>query len=178
MYILLSDSIAKHVNRCKHTKVQAYPGATVKKIYHKLLRREISVTGMRLICVHLATNDVCDRSLSPTQIKHQLATLFRLLRFLNPGALLFYSAILIRPKDIGNYREAKREETNKQMEKWCRWTGIMFIKSWKAMLNGFNIRPGVYMKDGLHLTYYGAHQLRKCIEGFFKCMEGTNMRLN
>jgi hypothetical protein len=96
---------------------------------------------------------------------------------INPRALIMYSGMLIRPKDLGTAVEYRRKLINKMVKDMCKNRGIIFIKSWRCLMTQSNVRARVYAHDGLHLNRTGARHLYRCLEGNIVNVEGRLRRM-
>ena len=171
-FMLIGDSLVKHINRAKHLRIRAYPGASTFDIYNKIWSGELDVSWHSLLICAVGTNDLCNLNVQPSIIVYGIKFLFHTLKEFNPGARLIYSGMLVRPKDLGGVIEQRRKLVNKMVQRHCRQEGIIFLKSWKCMLNGTDLRPRAYAKDGLHLSRLGARYLYRFLQGNICTAEG------
>jgi lysophospholipase L1-like esterase len=171
-YLLVGDSIIKRINRSKHLRVQAFPGATSYSLYNKVWSGDIEPQEFSMIIVSVATNDLCEKDKSPSEIANSIRYLFHTLRVFNPCAVLVYSAMVVRPKDIGGPLEQRRKVVNSIVQHHCRYQNVIYLKSWKCLLYRGNIKPRVYAKDNLHLSATGSRTLYRFIEGNIRTIEG------
>ena len=175
-YILIGDSLVKFVNRTKYMRVVAYPGGTAESILNKMCNSDFDPSFHQIIVVAVGTNDVANLSRTPREITWDIMNLIDSLRLANPMAMIAFSGILIRPKDFGSPIEQRRRLVNKLVEWSCKSRGVYFMKSWKGLMNGSDLKRRVFARDGLHLNRFGARFLYRYIEGNLKNMEGL-MRL-
>ena len=175
-YMLLGDSIVKHINRAKHMRVRSFPGSTTYDLYNKIWSGELDVSKHSLLICSVGTNDITNMKVNPCIIAYGVKFLLHTLKEFNPGARLMYAGMLIRPKDIGSIIEQRRKLVNKLVQIYCREEGIHFLKAWKSMMTGPHIKARAYAKDGLHLSRTGARYFYKYIEGNIRTVEGE-MRL-
>jgi lysophospholipase L1-like esterase len=171
-YLLIGDSLIKHVNKTKHMRVMAYPGATASTLIRKISEWEIVPDLYTIVIVAVGTNNTANLTEPPREILLDITNLLDTVKDTNPGAMIAYSGMLTRPKDIGTIVEQRRKLLNKQLERACRSRGIYFIKSWKSLMNGLLIRDRVYARDGLHLNRFGTRFLYRFYEGTIKNIEG------
>ena len=175
-FLLIGDSIVKFINRGKHLRVMAFPGATTHMIYEKICKKEIDVVGFDLIFVALGTNDVSDHTLAPSMVTTGIMNLMDTIHIFNPEARLVVLGMLVRPKDEGQAIEYRRKLVNNMVQRDCKRYGIHFTKAWRALMNGSDLKPRVYAQDGLHLNRFGARFLYRTIEGNIRTLSGL-MRL-
>jgi lysophospholipase L1-like esterase len=170
--MVLGDSIIKHINRAKHLRIRSYPGASTFDLYNKIWAGEIDVSQHSILICAVGTNDLTNLKVKPCVIADGILFLFHTIREFNPHALLMYSGMLIRPKDAGGVLEQRRRLVNKLVQRRCRDENIHFLKSWKSMMNGSELRSRAYAKDGLHLSRTGARCLYRYLQGNICTVEG------
>jgi hypothetical protein len=171
-YLLIGDSIVKFINHVKYMRVMAFPGATAKTILGKYARGEIDSRFHEIVILAIGTNDVTDVTRSVSEVVAQIMELIDIIRAGNPWAMLVFSAMLIRPKDIGTIVEQRRKLANKRIEWACKDRGVQFMRSWKSLMNGSFLKDRVYARDGLHLNRFGARYLYRHMESTLKNVEG------
>jgi lysophospholipase L1-like esterase len=171
-FLLIGDSIVKFINRGKHLRVMAFPGATSHTIYEKICKREIVVEGFDLICLAIGTNDVSNEALAPSMVTTGIMNLMDTIHVFNPEARLVVLGMLVRPKDEGRAIEYRRKLVNNMVQGDCKRYGIHFTKAWRALMNGSYLKPRVYAQDGLHLNRFGARFLYRTIEGNIRTLAG------
>jgi hypothetical protein len=111
-------------------------------------------------------------ALPPREILLDITNLLDTIRDTNPNAMVVYSAMLTRPKDIGTGAEQRRKLINKQMERACKSRGMYFARATKCLMNGLVVRNRVYARDGLHLNRFGSRFLYRFYEGTLRNIEG------
>ena len=171
-YLLIGDSIVKHVNKTKHMRVISYPGATASTIIRKISNWEIYPDLYKIIIVAVGTNETSNLQYPIQEILVDVMNLLDTIRDTNPSAMITYSGMLIRPKDQGTQIEHRRQLLNKKIEGECKARGMYFARSWKSLLNGLILKDRVYARDGLHLNRFGARFLYRFYEGTLKNIEG------
>ena len=170
--MILGDSIIKHINRAKHLRVRSYPGACVYHLYNRILSGELDVCQHSIVICSVGTNDICNLKVDPSVIAQGIMFLFHTINQFNPEALLIYSGMIIRPKDLGTILERRRRLVNDIVYRQCQANGIQFLKSWKCLMRKSDLRPYAYGRDGLHLSRLGAIYLYKFLEGNIRTVEG------
>jgi hypothetical protein len=170
-YLLLGDSLIKHVNRTKHTRVMSYPGARAHDLLLKVCREEINVEGFQMIIGAVGTNDASDTSMPPSLAAQGIVLMMACIAAANPRAIIIISGMLIRPKDQGTVVEYRRKLINRMVELKCRERGNYFFKTWKCLMTRSSIRARVYARDGLHLNRYGARHVWRRLEGNIRALE-------
>lgn len=175
-YILIGDSLVKFVNRAKYMRVVAYPGGTAESVLNKMCQGDFDPSFQQIIVVAIGSNDVANLSHTPREITWDIMNLIDSLRLTNSSAMIAFSGILIRPKDIGTPIEQRRRLVNKLVQWCCNARGVYFMRSWKSLMNGSELKRRVYARDGLHLNRFGARFLYRYLEGNLKNIEGQ-MRL-
>jgi lysophospholipase L1-like esterase len=171
-YLLIGDSLVKFVNRAKYMRVLAFPGATARTILEKFRQGQIDSRFHQIVLLAIGSNDICDMARSPREIMTQIMEVIDTIRASNEWAMIAFSGMLIRPKDIGTSIENRRKHTNKLIEWACKTRGVYYMRSWKSLLNGSFLKDRVYARDGLHLNRFGARFLYRYMEGSLKQMEG------
>jgi hypothetical protein len=171
-YLLIGDSIVKFINRGKHLRVMAFPGAKAHTIYEKICKKEIEVAGYDLIFVEIGTNDVSNLELTPSMITCGIMNLMDTIHVYNPEARLVVLGMLVRPRDEGTAIEYRRKLVNVMVKGDCKRYGIHFTRAWRSLMNGLSIKPRVYAQDGLHLNRFGARFLYRTIEGNIRTLSG------
>jgi lysophospholipase L1-like esterase len=171
-YLLLGDSLVKFVNRGKHLKVISVPGARAHEILMKIQSRKILIEDFSLIIVAIGTNDASDVTMPAKLAAQGIVMLMALIQSMHPTAVLMFSGLLLRPKDIGTEIEYRRKLINQIAFSMCNQRGFYCIKAWKSLTIGLAVRPRVYARDGLHLNRTGARRLYNCIEGNILNLEG------
>jgi hypothetical protein len=157
-------------------RVVAYPGGTAQSILGKMCDSKFDPSFQQIIVVAVGTNDVANLTRTPREICWDIMNLIDSLRLTNSTAMIAFSGILMRPKDFGTPIEQRRRLVNKLVEWSCMPRGVYFMKSWKGLMNGHDLRRRVFARDGLHLNRFGARFLYRYMEGNIKNMEGL-MRL-
>jgi lysophospholipase L1-like esterase len=115
---------------------------------------------------------VTNLNVNPSTIAKGITYLLDTLTQFNPEAMVIYSGMIIRPKDLGTTLERRRRLVNDMVYRHCQANGIHFLKSWKCLMRGSDLRPHVYARDGLHLSRLGARYLYKFLEGNMRTVEG------
>jgi lysophospholipase L1-like esterase len=113
----------------------------------------------------VGTNDVADITMPCMLAAQGIVMLMSTIHAINPAAVIVFTGLLIRPKDVGTDIEYRRRLVNKIVYDMCTERGYICIKSWKCLMTRSKIRERVYARDGLHLNRTGARHLYKCIEG-------------
>jgi lysophospholipase L1-like esterase len=176
-YLLLGDSLVKYMNKCRHMRVVAMPGARAYDVFTRLLRDQIRLERYAIILCAVGTNDVANKDCTASQVADFVMTLVYYIRKANPTAVIAISGMLIRPKDLATPIEYKRRLANTILEKMCkRIPGIYFLRSWKCLMTRSGIRARCYARDGLHLNRTGARHLYNYYKGNMTNFEGQ-MRL-
>jgi lysophospholipase L1-like esterase len=168
----VGDSIVKFINRGKHLRVMAFPGARSHTIYEKVCSKEIDVALYDLVFVAIGTNDVSDPALTPSMVTTGIMNLMDTIHEFNPQARLVVVGMLIRPKDEGTAIEYQRRLVNNMVQQECKRYGIHYTKAWRSLMNGPALKPRVYAQDGLHLNRFGARFLYRTIEGNIRTLAG------
>jgi lysophospholipase L1-like esterase len=171
-YLLLGDSLIKHINHTKHTRVISYPGARAHDLLIKVVRGEIPLARYRMIIGAVGTNDASDITMPPRLAADGIIMVMSRIAVANPRAILIISGMLIRPKDQGTQIEYRRKLINRIVQLKCREKGFYFFKTWKCLMTQSNIRDRVYARDGLHLNRYGARHVWRRLEGNIRSLEG------
>jgi hypothetical protein len=171
-YLLLGDSLVKFLNRAKHLRVVSVPGARTNAMIQKVCSGLIPTENFSLIIVAMGTNDVADVTMPPTLVAQGIVQLMARIEFINPTAVLMFSGLLVRPKDLGSQIELRRRVVNKLVFDMCNQRGYFCIKSWRCLMVKSQIRARVYATDGLHLNRTGARRLYNCLEGNILNLEG------
>ena len=153
-------------------RVRSYPGANTFDLYNKIWSRELDVSKHSLLICSIGTNDLCNLKVDAHVIAQAVMYLFHTIKEFNPQARLMYVGILIRPKDIGGILEQRRKVVNKLIQRYCRQEGVHFLRAWRSMTNGEDLKARAYAKDGLHLSRTGARYLYRYIEGNIRTVEG------
>ena len=174
-YLLIGDSLVKFLNRGKHLRVMAVPGARAHDMIIKVQANKIPLDPYSIVIVALGTNDVSDVTMPPMLVAKGIVMLMVLIQSKNPRAVIMFSGLLCRPKDIGTEIEFRRKLVNQIVFAMCNERGFFSIKAWKCLMQGLSVRPRVYARDGLHLNRTGARRLYNCLEGNITNLEG---RLN
>ena len=91
---------------------------------------------------------------------------------INPTAVMMFSGLLCRPKDMGTEVEYRRKLVNQIVFKLCNQRGFFCVKAWRCLMARLNVRPRVYARDGLHLNRTGARRLYNFLEGNITNLEG------
>jgi hypothetical protein len=128
--------------------------------------------GYSLMICAIGTNDASDITMPCKLAAQGIVMLMVSMKAANPEALIMYSGMLIRPKDLGTAVEYRRKLINKMVKEMCIQRGIIFIKSWRCLMTHSSIRARVYARDNLHLNRTGARHLYKCLEGNIINVEG------
>jgi hypothetical protein len=171
-YILLGDSLIKYINRTKHTRVMAFPGARAHDLMMKIYTGAIRVEQYQIAVCAVGTNDASDTTMPCMLAADGIMMLMSQIAAANPHCILVYSAMLIRPKDLGTSVEYRRRLINSIIQKKCKGAGYYFYKTWKCLMTQSNIRHRVYARDGLHLNQHGARHVWRRIEGNIRALEG------
>lgn len=171
-YLLLGDSLLKFINRAKHLRVIAIPGARAHDMLRRVCATQIRIEGYSLIICAIGTNDAADPTMPCKLAAQGISMLMATISSINPDAMVMFSGLLIRPKDIGTHIEYRRMLINKIVTDMCKSKGIRIIKSWRCLMTRSNVRDRVYARDGLHLNRMGARHLYKCLEGNITNVEG------
>ena len=170
-YLLVGDSLIKFINRAKHLRVQAFPGARAQGLLNKVCKRQLRVEGYYIILAAIGTNDASDLTMPPRLAAMGIIMLMSQIRAINPMAILVVSGLLIRPKDQGTQVEYRRRLINTIVQQMCKERGYFFFKSWKCLMTGSNVRQRVYARDGIHLNRFGARHLYRRLEGNIRALE-------
>jgi lysophospholipase L1-like esterase len=161
--LILSDSLLKRIRYLKIATVHAIPGAKIERFTSEIRRGKISVYSQRAILVHLGTNNLSRDTAK--EIRDKMETLIDTIRAKNPSCKILVSGIIMRPQDeksdIKYTRKGdsslaqKRRDANTLMEGMLRKKRGFLMKSWVPLMTGPIPNPGMYYKDGLHLSDRG-----------------------
>jgi hypothetical protein len=171
-YLLIGDSLVKFLNRTKHLRVVSVPGARTHNMIMRVCTGKIPTAKFTLVIVAMGTNDVADVTMPATLVAQGIVMLMARIEALNPTAVLMFSGLLVRPKDLGTKIEYRRKLVNKLVFELCNQRGYFCIKSWKCLMVKSELRARVYARDGLHLNRTGARHLYNCMEGNILNLEG------
>jgi lysophospholipase L1-like esterase len=153
-------------------RVMAYPGATASQIIRRISEWEIYPDLYSIVIVAVGTNDISNLEIDTKDVLLDIVNLLDTIRDTNPSAMIAYSGMLTRPKDMGTRVEQRRKVLNKQIQRQCRDRGMYFIRAWRSLMNGMSIRSRVYARDGLHLNRFGTRFLYRMYEGSIINIEG------
>ena len=118
-YLLIGDSLVKYVNRAKHLRVVAGPGARAHDTIMKVGAGKIPVDGFSLVIVATGTNDVSDVTMPVKLVAQGIVMLMARIEAINPTAVMMFSGLLVRPKDLGGEIEYRRKIVNKLVFEMC-----------------------------------------------------------
>jgi lysophospholipase L1-like esterase len=157
-------------------RVVAIPGAKAYDIFARLHTKQIRVENYSVIFLAIGTNNLTNMADPPTLIADSIMTIVYFIRLHNPHAMVAVCGMLIRPKDLGTFIEYRRRLVNTIVQKLCRAQGVIFLRAWKVLMTGSQVRSRVYARDGLHLNRTGANVLYRYLKGNLTNFEGL-MRL-
>ena len=175
-YLLIGDSLVKYLLKCRHMRVVSLPGAGAYQVFTRLHSNQIRLENYTIICLAIGTNDVANMDNTPTYIADTIMMLLWFIKRANPTAIVAYSGMLIRPKDLGTFVEYRRHLVNSIIQKLCKAQNVRFLKAWKCLMTGSNVRDRTYARDGLHLNRSGARHIYRYLKGNITNFEGQ-MRL-
>ena len=129
--LFISDSIAKNAPKLRHLSHEVRRGATIGQITKEILDRTIRVGGLRVIVLHLGTNNMDARSwvgkFSGEEqlqiISEEFRTLFRTIRRFNATAFLIFISVLPRKCDW-EHTKVLYAEFNNFLNKLARRFGV------------------------------------------------------
>ena len=78
--MLIGDSLVKHLNRAKHLRIRAYPGACTYDIYNRVWSGELDVCWHSMLICAVGTNDLCNLKVQPSTIVNAIRYLFHTLK--------------------------------------------------------------------------------------------------
>jgi hypothetical protein len=151
-YLLIGDSLLKFLNRGKHLRVISVPGARAHDLLVKVSTGQLLIGQHSLVIVAAGTNDVADLTMPAKLAAQGIVMLMVQIQALDPTAVIMFSGLLCRPKDMGTITEYRRKMVNQIVFQMCNKRGFFCIKSWKCLMVGLEVRPRVYARDGLHLN--------------------------
>ena len=91
---IISD-FCKFVN--KTNRVQAFPGMTFQTLLNKLLNNVTKVSDIRIIIIHVGTNNIHDVSITAERFIILIKEIVQIIRLRNPSALIAESGLVPRP---------------------------------------------------------------------------------
>lgn len=160
-FTLISDSMAKYVNKTKHLLVLAVPGLTIDTLtWDVRLEERTYCKNFKIIIVHLGTNNIND---SVEDFLSKYEKLLAALKRRNPDTLIVVSAILPRPVD---YRETKEKVSsiNKALCKLAVEMQCEFLRPYRKFVVNGKPNINLYAKDLLHLNRDGTALLKMFFE--------------
>lgn len=130
---ILSDSMAKHVKDIYHTTVQAFPGATIARLQHKISIHKAS-TNYRYTILLIGTNDVAS-DLSVNEIISLFQNIITFIRSKSSTKIII-SGIIPRPCDLDiDPLESRMKLVNKELKCLCLRRNIPFLHTYRIFLN-------------------------------------------
>jgi hypothetical protein len=85
----------------------------------KVCARKIPVDGFSLVIVATGTNDVSDVTMPVKLVAQGIVMLMARIEAINPTAVMMFSGLLVRPKDLGGEIEYRRKIVNKLVFEMC-----------------------------------------------------------
>ena len=140
-YILIGDSLVKFLNRGKHLRVVSVPGACAHDLLVKVSSRQIPFNHQSLVIVAAGTNDIADVTMPAKLAAQGIVMLMVQIQAMNPTAVIMFSGLLCRPKDMGTEVEYRRKLVNQIVFQMCNQRGFFCIRSWRCLMIGLNV-PG------------------------------------
>ena len=159
--VIVSDSIAKHVQGIEGVDMRPFPGDTIAKIVRRLETKQVRLDKYDYILLHVGTNDIDDKVPFHNMIS-DFGNLLGVVRKLKPTIKIIISSILPRPVDYDNTDNPSRR-VNGYLEKFMSKTmKFLFIKSYRPFMFGGKPRRELFAKrdGGLHLNTEGTSRLR------------------
>ena len=159
--VIVSDSIAKHVQGIEGVDMRPFPGDTIAKIVRRLETKQVRLDKYDYILLHVGTNDIDDKVPFHNMIS-DFGNLLGVVRKLKPTIKIIISSILPRPVDYDNTDNPSRR-VNGYLEKFMsKKMKFLFIKSYRPFMFGGKPRRELFAKrdGGLHLNTEGTSRLR------------------
>ena len=169
--LFISDSIAKAAPRLTHMRHEVRRGYTISQVTAELIQRTIRVGGLRVIAIHMGTNNMDARAwvgqMSTEErlqvIVEEFRTLYRTIRRYNATAFLIFISVLPRKCDW-EHTQFLYQDFNNFLCKFARQTKSGYLPFWRSFIykeGPLKGRPrGDYLArndGGLHLNIPGRH---------------------
>lgn len=166
-FVILSDSIAKHVE-LDTADVLAYRGASIGEVTYNMDKDKDIIDGYSCIVFHVGTNDIF--RLSVDKFMSAYCNLISSAKRLFPGVDIGMSSIIPRPVDFQK-TNPKITKINKRLSELCLKMKVHFIHSYRVFLKGGKPLVELYgYRDSLHLNVEGSRllglYLRKRVDHF------------
>ena len=154
---IVSDSMAKYIEKVTGTTVTSFPGINISRLSYKILRGHVDLES-EFVILHVGTNDI--NSLLAPEILDSYNDLISVVKD-NSHCKIAVSAILPRPIDY-EVNGDKVKEVNKGLEIMCKERHVQFLKTFRPFLfEGKPKRELFAVRDGgLHLNREGLRRLR------------------
>ena len=167
--LFITDSIAKAAPCLLHLRHEVRRGYRISQVTKELLDRTIRIGGLRVIVIHLGTNNMDARSwvgkLSVDEqlqvISEEFQSLYRTIRRFNATAFIIFISILPRKCDW-DHTKVLYQEFNNFLCKFARQTKSGYLPFWRSFVykdGPMKGRPrGDYLAvndGGLHLNIPG-----------------------
>ena len=159
--VIVSDSIAKHVQGIEGVDVRAFLGDSISKIGYRIDKKHVILDKYDYILLHVGTNDI-NRKASFHGMISDFGNLIGICRKRKPSIKIIISAILPRPVDFDNTDNPSRR-VNGYLEKFMsKKMNFLFIKSYRPFMYKGQARRELFAKNdgGLHLNTEGTSKLR------------------
>ena len=160
--VIVSDSIAKHVQGIEGVDVKAFPGDSISKIGYRIDKNHVMLDKYDYILLHVGTNDI-DRKASFHGMISDFGNLIGICRKQKPGIKIIISSIIPRPVDFDNTDNPSRR-VNGYLEKFMsKKMNFLFIKSYRPFMYKGQPRIELFAPKndgGLHLNTEGTSRLR------------------
>ena len=158
---VLSDSMAKYVSDIPHTTVQAFRGANIARLVHKIDNKKASISAKHTI-VLIGTNNVTS-SRSVQQIMSSFQDLITKISTKSSTNLII-CCIIMRPCDLhDDPEETRMKEINRDLEALCKKRKVSFLHTYRIFLYKNKPIRSLFSvnDDGLHLNFEGTRRLRR-----------------
>ena len=155
--LIIGDSMLKHIKTrgLSNTYVKTLRGATVRHVHNTV--REIDLTNVANVIVHVGTNDCSSTNYDINQLKTDFNELISHLKANIPGEV-YVSGLCPRLDDPQiNIRVL---ETNEMLKMTY---SDYYIDNFKAFRCSYGVDPSKFTTHGLHLNRYGTLALIKSI---------------
>ena len=107
--LVLTDSLGKYA-RVPGAEVKAFPGETLTRLADRIKFKEVDVSRVSRILVHVGTNDIANlldsgriEGVTPQELLRRFTTLRSVIRRRNSNAVLLFSSVLPRLKKFAKF---------------------------------------------------------------------------
>ena len=169
--LVLTDSLGKYA-RVPGATVKAFPGETLTRLADRIKFKEVEVSRVSRILLHVGTNDIANlldsgriEGVTPQELLRRFTTLRSVIRRRNSNAVLLFSSVLPRLKKFAKYKPYA-SGLNFALEKMCAKSqgACIYIPSYRNFLRGGRPREELFARDGLHLNGAGVDCLEACFQ--------------